>query len=561
MAMQQTISASCLKKFDVFISFHGKDTRRKFTSHLYDALSMKVRTFIDENELEKGDEISSALIKAIEEAYASLVIFSKNYASSKWCLNELVKILECKKNHGQIVIPVFYEIDPSHVRNQVGSYGQAFEKHEQDLRRNKDEIKLQKWRNALTEAANLSGWHSQNYRIESNFIKDIVEDILKKLNRKHPSEVDKKIVGIEKNNEETDLAKTESNDVRTLGLCGIKKTTLAKDLYVKLWSKFNKPKEEFASEVQEEFVSEVQEPEKNKLVFLEGCSYNFDLEDLLRAPAEVLGEVSYGSSYKATLLLEEEEAMIVLVIRLKEGVVGKKEFEQHMEILERVGQHTNVVPLRAYYFWKDERYMVYDYVPAGNLSTLLHGSRSGGRTTPFDWDSRVKVSLGTARGIAHIHSVGGTKFTHGNIMSSNVLLNQDKEGCFFDFGLTSLVNVPAKRSRVAGYRAPEVIKTGNHSHKSDVYSFGVLLLELLTGIAPQPPLQSRGRYDIIDLPRWVRSVIREQLTIELFDDELKYENMEKEMVQMLDIAMACVAKMPDMRPNMVEVVRMIEEIQ
>jgi hypothetical protein len=161
MAMQQTISASSLKKFDVFISFHGKDTRRKFTSHLYDALTMKVRTFIDD-ELEKGDDISSTLIKAIEEAYASLVIFSENYASSIWCLNELIKILECKKNQGQIVIPVFYEIDPSHVRNQTESYGQAFEKHEQDLRHNKD--KLQKWRNALTEAANLSGWDSQNYR-------------------------------------------------------------------------------------------------------------------------------------------------------------------------------------------------------------------------------------------------------------------------------------------------------------------------------------------------------------------------------------------------------------
>ncbi|CAJ2651395.1 unnamed protein product [Trifolium pratense] len=526
--MQKTIGASSSKTFDVFISFRGEDTRRKFTSHLYDALSMKVRTFIDENELEKGDEISSALIKAIKEAYASLVIFSKNYASSKWCLNELVKILECKKEQGQIVIPVFYEVNPSHVRNQRGSYGQAFENHEQDLRQSKD--KLQKWRNALTEAANLSGWHSQNYRIESHFIKDIVGDILKKLNGKHPFEV--------------------NNDVRTLGwwgMGGIRKTILAKDLFIYLKQakdlfikpfshlQFNKP--------------------KNNLVFFEGSSYNFDLEDLLRASGEVLEKVSYGSSYKATLLLEEEEAMIVVVIRLKEIVVGKKDFEQHMEILERVGQHTNVVPLCAYYFSKDEKLMVYDYVPIGNLSTLLHGSRSGGRTTPFDWDSRVKVSLGTARGIAHIHSVGGTKFTHGNIMSSNVLLNQDNDGCIFDFGLTSLVNVPAKPSGPAGYRAPEVIETGNHSHKSDVYSFGILLLELLTGKAPL------GHDDMIDLPSWVRTVLQDEWTIEVFDDELMYENKEEEMVQMLEIAMACVANMSDMRPNMVEVVRMIEDIQ
>jgi serine/threonine protein kinase len=303
-------------------------------------------------------------------------------------------------------------------------------------------------------------------------------------------------------------------------------------------------------------VSGVQKPEKNNLVFFEGSSYNFDIDDLLRASAEVLGKVSYGTSYKTTLLLEE--ATTVVVLRLKNAVVREKEFEQHMEILERVGQHTNVVPLRAYYFSKDEKFIVYDYVPAGNLSTLLHGSQSGGRT-PLDWDSRVKISLGTARGIAHIHFVGGTEFTHGNIMSSNVLLNQDNQGCISDFGLTSLINVPAKPSGVAGYHAPEVIETGMHSHKSDVYSFGILLLELVTG---KSPLQSPGHDDMdVDLPRWVSSVVPEEWTAEVFDVELmRYQNIE-EMVQMLQIAMDCVSKRPDARPNMVKVVRMIEEIR
>ncbi|AES65250.1 putative TIR domain-containing protein [Medicago truncatula] len=132
MAMQINIGASssstlevASNSFDVFISFRGDDTRRKFTSHLNEALKKSgVKTFIDDSELKKGDEISSALIKAIEESCASIVIFSEDYASSKWCLNELVKILECKKDNGQIVIPIFYEIDPSHVRYQIGNYGQ-----------------------------------------------------------------------------------------------------------------------------------------------------------------------------------------------------------------------------------------------------------------------------------------------------------------------------------------------------------------------------------------------------------------------------------------------------
>jgi hypothetical protein len=152
-----------LKKYDVFLSFRGEDTRRNFTSHLYDALSRKkVETFIDNNELQKGHEISPALIKAIEESHMSIVIFSENYASSKWCLNELKKILECKQYMEQIVIPVFYNIDPSHVRKQTGNYKQAFEKHKRDLKHNND--KLDKWKAALTEAANLVGWDSRNYR-------------------------------------------------------------------------------------------------------------------------------------------------------------------------------------------------------------------------------------------------------------------------------------------------------------------------------------------------------------------------------------------------------------
>jgi len=192
------------------------------------------------------------------------------------------------------------------------------------------------------------------------------------------------------------------------------------------------------------------------------------------------------------------------------------------------------------------------------LELYATGNRGAGRT-PLDWDSRVKILHGAAKGIAFIHSEGGPKFTHGNIKSNNVLITQELEGCISDVGLPPLMNTPATMSRGNGYRAPEVTDSKKITQKSDVYSFGVLLLEMLTG---KTPLRYPGYEDVVDLPRWVRSVVREEWTAEVFDEELlRGQYVEEEMVQMLQIALACVAKGSENRPRMDEVARMIEEIK
>ena len=142
------------KKFDVFLSFRSEDTRLGFVGHLYNTLCQRgINTFIDNN-LQRGEEISVGLLKVIESSRISIIVFSENYASSKWCLDELAKIIECKKTN-QLVLPVFYNIDPSEVRNQKGKFGEALSKHEEKLK----DYKLQSWREALFEAANISGWH------------------------------------------------------------------------------------------------------------------------------------------------------------------------------------------------------------------------------------------------------------------------------------------------------------------------------------------------------------------------------------------------------------------
>ncbi|KAH0745154.1 hypothetical protein KY285_006811 [Solanum tuberosum] len=167
-------------KYDVFLSFRGDDTRNNFTSHLHKGLKNRgIFTFLDDERLEDGDSISEELVQAIEKSQVAVIVFSKNYATSRWCLNELVKIMECKeKENGQTVIPVFYYVNPSHVRNQSESFEEAFAKHES---RYKGMQKVQEWRNALTAAADLKGLDIYDGINQSMKIDEIVDHISSKL--------------------------------------------------------------------------------------------------------------------------------------------------------------------------------------------------------------------------------------------------------------------------------------------------------------------------------------------------------------------------------------------
>ena len=132
-------TTSISRNYDVFLSFRGGDTRRNFTDHLYTTLTAYgIQTFRDDEELEKGGDIASDLSRAIQESKIFIIIFSKNYANSRWCLNELVKIMEqMEEKKKSMVLPVFYHVNPSDVRKQSGSYEEAFSNHEADANQEK----------------------------------------------------------------------------------------------------------------------------------------------------------------------------------------------------------------------------------------------------------------------------------------------------------------------------------------------------------------------------------------------------------------------------------------
>ncbi|KAH9782318.1 hypothetical protein KPL71_008848 [Citrus sinensis] len=214
-----TSSSRNNKKYDVFVSFRGEDTRDNFTSHLYSALSRQnIQTFIDD-QLNRGDEISESLVNAIEASAISVIIFSESYASSRWCLDELVKILECKKEYAQILIPL-----------------------EERVKENSK--KLQTLEECFEGSSHFVWLSFSEHQAESELINEVVNHILKRLLDEvfRPSDNKNQLVGVESRVEEIEsLLGVESKDVYTLGIWGIGgigKTTIARATFDKISSDF-----------------------------------------------------------------------------------------------------------------------------------------------------------------------------------------------------------------------------------------------------------------------------------------------------------------------------------
>ncbi|CAA3011353.1 receptor kinase ZAR1 [Olea europaea subsp. europaea] len=299
----------------------------------------------------------------------------------------------------------------------------------------------------------------------------------------------------------------------------------------------------------------------------------FDLDELLKASAFVLGKSGIGIVYKVVL----EDGLTLVVRRLGEG--GSQRFKEFQTEVEAIGKlrHPNIVTLKAYYWSVDEKLLIYDFIPNGNLATTIHGNPGLVCFTPLSWSMRVNIMKGVAKGLVYLHEYSPKKYVHGDLKPSNILLGHDKEPKISDFGLGRLANIsggsptlqssrmvsdkpqhrqqsstPSEVVTVASaaafgcnYQAPELMKAVKPSQKWDVYSYGVILLEMITGRSPTVQLCIEEKKPLSDV-----------LDPHLAQDAEK----EEEMVVVLKIAMACTQSSPERRPTMRHVFEALERI-
>ncbi|XP_043720712.1 disease resistance protein RUN1-like [Telopea speciosissima] len=237
--MEKEAEVGCSDKYDVFINFRGEDTRNIFVGHLYSALKgCGIHTFIDSKDLQKGEDIGK-LLRVIEGAKLSIAVFSHRYVESRWCLQELAQMVKSHRTNGQIILPIFFMVKTSHVKNHTGCFEILPQMHSEEAAETRSA-----WEDALRAAGDMSGWVVDERDDQSVLVKEVVQNAWIQLNKVPLIDV-KNSVGLESRVQRVLflLSNSSSKDVQFLGICGqggIGKTTIATTVYNCISEKFSK---------------------------------------------------------------------------------------------------------------------------------------------------------------------------------------------------------------------------------------------------------------------------------------------------------------------------------
>lgn len=268
-----------------------------------------------------------------------------------------------------------------------------------------------------------------------------------------------------------------------------------------------------------------------------------------------IGFGGYGTVYKLTI---NESTSFAVKKLSKETAEHDRGFERELEAMGDI-KHRNIVTLYGYYPAPNYNLLIYELMPNGSLDTLLHGKTMD---TVLSWDARYKIAVSAARGISYLHHDCIPHIIHRDIKCSNILLDENMDARVSDFGLATLMeqdktHVSTLVAGTFGYLAPEYFDTGRATTKGDVYSFGVVLLELLTG---RKPTDEAFIEEGTKLVTWVKGVVQEKKEEYYLDKRLECHPT-SEINRAFSIALMCLETEPSKRPNMLEVLKMLENIK
>ncbi|KAM3377028.1 putative receptor-like serine/threonine-protein kinase [Capsicum galapagoense] len=268
----------------------------------------------------------------------------------------------------------------------------------------------------------------------------------------------------------------------------------------------------------------------------------------------VIGEGGYGVVFRGEL---QDGSVVAVKKLLNNKGQAEKEFRVEVEAIGKV-RHKNLAGLLGYCSEGAHRILVYEYIDNGNLEQWLHGDV--GSVSPLTWEIRLKIAIGTARGLAYLHEGLEPKVVHRDVKSSNILLDRKWNPKVSDFGLAKLLvseksYVTTRVMGTFGYVSPDYASTGMLNEGSDVYSFGVMLMEIITGRSPVDYSRPPGEMNLVD---WFKGMVANRRGEELVDPLIEVHPPPRSLKRVLLICLRCIDMDANKRPKMGQIVHMLE---